>query len=131
MNKTLYHFTAKRFLESIKRQGLTRGMMLKSIQPLQFLPNKQWLTTKKEFDQGWSIGTGRLSYKRNEVRLTVEIPIDAQGNLKPWTQMRFLVPLVANDLEDSDLADPENWWIYQGKIKPKWITEIKFNDNRV
>lgn len=124
-DEKLYHFTAKRFLKSIKHEGLTRGVMLKNINPPEFLLNKQWLTKKAEFDQGWSIGTGRLQYKRNEVRLTIEIPHDERINLKPWTQMKFLVPLVANELEDSDLADPENWYIYQGRIKPEWITEYK------
>lgn len=125
---TLYHFTAKRFLAGIEKEGLTRGVMLKSMNPPKFLHNKQWLTTNPSFDQGWSIGTGRLPYKRNEVRIEFEIPLDSRGNLKPWSQMRFLVPEVADDLEASDLADPENWWIYQGDVKPWWIREVVFNE---
>jgi len=124
---TLYHFTAKRFLDSILKQGITRGCMVKSMNPPSFIFNKQWLTKNKSFDQGWSIGTGRLPYKRNEVRLTVNIPDDKLENLKTWSQMKFLVPLVADDLEASDLADPQNWYIYQGVIKPNWIKEIKEN----
>ncbi|MBL7544296.1 MAG: hypothetical protein JNL11_10785 [Bdellovibrionaceae bacterium] len=99
--------------------------MLKSINPPSFLFNKQWLTKNPSFDQGWSIGTGKLPYKRNEVRMTIDIPLEERINLKPWSQMKFLVPLVANDLEASDLADPENWLIYQGTVKPEWIKEIK------
>lgn len=45
--------------------------------------------------------------------------------------MKILVPLVSNDLESSDLADPENWWIYQGEINPKWITKVDFNKDEV
>lgn len=121
----LYHFTAKRFLRSILSEGLTRGVMVKTFNPPSFIFHKQWLTKKKEFDQGWSVGTGILPYKRNEIRLTLEIPLNKIENVKPWTQMKFLVPEVANDLEASDLADPENWMIYQGEIKPEWIIEIK------
>jgi hypothetical protein len=121
---TLYHFTAKRFLDSILKEGLTRGMMLKSFNPVAMIPNKQWLTKNPNFDQGWAVGTGRLPYERNEVRLTIEIPIDHRHLLKPWSQMKFMVPDVADDLEASDLADPENWFIYQGSMNPKWIKEI-------
>lgn len=128
MSEKLYHFTAKRFLDSILKEGLTKGVMLKKLNPIEFIFNKQWLTKNPDFNQGWSIGTGRLKYKRNEIRLTIEIPLDELPNLKPWTQMRFLVPEVVKDLEDSDLADPQNWFIYQGIISPKWITEIKENN---
>jgi hypothetical protein len=127
MNSVFYHFTAKRFVESIKREGLTRGMMLKSFDPIELIPNKQWITKNPSFDQGWSVGTGRLPYKRNEVRLTIKFPLEAFENIKPWTQMKFLVPLVAEDLESSDLADPENWYIYQGAVKPSWITDVLEN----
>lgn len=128
---TLYHFTAKRFLNSIEIEGLTRGCMVKSFNPPTFLLNKQWLTKNESFNQGWSVGTGRLPYKRNEVRLKIEIPNSKLENLKPWTQMKFLVPLVANDLEASDLADPENWFIYQGAIKPSWIVDIVENKETI
>lgn len=122
----LYHFTAKRFLASIQKQGLTKGVMVKSIAPPTFIFNKQWLTKNPSFDQSWSIGTGRLPYKRNEARLTVEIPTEALQNCKPWAQMQFLTPLVAKEL--SAFGDPENWFIYQGKIDPSWIKKIDFND---
>lgn len=124
-----YHFTAKRFLDSIRRNGLTEGRMLKSFKPIQFLNNKQWITKNASFEQGWSVGTGRLPYKRNEVRLTLKIPMEKMENCKPWSQMKFLVPDVAFDLEDDPSADPENWWIYQGVISPKWIADVAFNEN--
>lgn len=125
-----YHFTAKRFVPSILKEGLTRGVMLKSWvgDKVEFIPHRQWITTKKEFDQGWSVGTGRLPYKRNEVRMTVDIPLEFMVNCKPWTQMRFLVPEVAKDLENDERADPENWHIYQGNINPNWIVEVVENE---
>lgn len=122
MSETFYHFTAKRFLPAIQREGLTHGRMLKSIAPLSFIDNKQWLTKNPDFNQEWAHGTGRLPYKRNEVRLTVNIPLEKLTHCKPWTQMQFLVPEVAKDL--SAFGDPENWFIYQGRIPAEWITDI-------
>lgn len=120
----LYHFTAKRFVSAIEKHGLTMGRMLKSVQPLQFILKKQWLTKNEDFAQEWAKGTGRLPYKRNEVRLTVEIPKSHEANCKPWSQMRFLTPDVAEDL--SAFGDPENWYVYDGFVPPEWITEYVY-----
>ncbi len=122
-----YHFTAKRFLDSILKEGLTRGVMVKSLSPATFLFNKQWITTNPRFSQEWAEGTGTRPYKRNEIRLTIDIPDDKMTNAKPWSQMKFLTPEVADDL--SAFGDPENWWIYQGEIRPKWILEVVHNVN--
>lgn len=119
----LFHFTAKRFLEGIRKDGLTRGMMVKSMDPPQFIPNMQWLTRNESFDQEWARGTGRLPYKRNEVRITFEIPEDDR-RLIPWKgRGELLTPLVAKDL--SAFGDPENWFVYDGRVSPELITEVK------
>lgn len=118
----LYHFTAERFVSPILKQGITRGVMVKTFKPLTFLFNKQWLTKNPYFKQDWAIGSGILPYKRNEVRLTVKIPFENYDLCKPWTQMQFLTPDVAKQL--SAYGDPENWWIYQGEIPPKWIVKV-------
>lgn len=121
---TFYHFTANCFLKGIKRDGLTRGHMLKSMDPPSFIPHRQWITTNPEFDQSWLNPESKLPYKRNEVRLTIDIPDHAMIYAKPWMQMKFLVPEVAKDL--SAFGDPENWWIYSGNIPAQWITKIDF-----
>lgn len=118
----LYHFTAERFLKSIEKNGLTRGVMVKSMNPPAFLFGKQWLTKNPEYEQSWAKGTGRLPYKRNEVRLTIEIPEENERDCKPWTQMMFLVADVAEQL--SCMGDPENWYVFDGNIRPHWIKEI-------
>ncbi len=116
-----YHFTAKRFLESILRNGLTKGHMLISFTPLKFVPNKQWLTVNPVFEQSWLNPNSTLPYKRNEVRVSVNIS-DAQMQFcKPWSQMQFLCPAVAKDL--SAYGDPENWYVFDGIIKPEWISD--------
>jgi hypothetical protein len=79
----------------------------------------QWLTTNADWDQSWAVGTGLLQYKRNEIRLTIRIPKTSQALCKPWLQIKFLVPEVAGIL--SSHGDPENWWIFNGRIKPSWI----------
>ena len=38
---------------------------------------------------------------------------------------RYTGKRIAVDCGQCDLADPENWMIYQGEIKPEWIIEIK------
>lgn len=119
----LYHFTARRFLKSIKSSGLTEGMMLKSLAPPSFVFNKQWLTTNPTFEQSWLNPDSKLPYKRNEVRLTINIPEHGKPFCKPWTQMKFLVPEVAEYL--SAFGDPENWYVYDGQIPPSWIIEEK------
>ncbi len=121
---TFYHFTARCFIKQIEKQGLIKGVMLKSMKPFSFIPNCQWLTTNAAFDQSWLNPNSTLPYKRNEVRLTIEVPEHAKDNVKPWTQMRFLVPEVADDL--SRFGDPENWWVYQGNIPSSWILEKSF-----
>jgi hypothetical protein len=118
---TFYHFTAQRFLKSILKNGLTRGCMLKTLNPLTVIPNKQWITKNPDFDQSWLNPNSTLPYKRNEVRLTICIPEHGMENCKPWTQMQFLVPDVAKDL--SAYGDPENWWVYDGNIPAIWITD--------
>ena len=50
----LYHFCPNWMLESIKHEGLTKGNIpfIKN-GGIALLPNTQWLTTNKSFDQEW------------------------------------------------------------------------------
>lgn len=122
--KLLYHFTAKRFVDAIKSDGLTRGVVLKTLSPITFMSDWQWLTSNPKWEQSWAAGTGRLPYKRNEVRLTVVIPSSETERCRPWSQVKFLVdPSVAQTL--SSYGDPENWWLFSGRVDPSWITEIE------
>lgn len=121
----LYHFTAERFLPSIRREGLTKGRMVKTMDPPSFISNVQWITKNHEFDQSWSHGTGRLAYKRNEVRLSIHV---AEGDtaLKPWLKSaELLTPEVAADL--SAFGDPQNWYCYFGQLAPSRIVMVEFN----
>lgn len=119
---TLYHFTARRFLADIRRQGLTRGVLLVRTVPVTFRGGWQWLTSNPDpAGQTWARGTGILPYSRTEVRLTVDVP-PGHEDLQPWSRVRFLVPEVAELL--SEYGDPENWWLFNGAIPPAWITAV-------
>lgn len=118
---TFYHFTAKRFLESIKKEGLTKGGVLTQEKPPKVQWGVQWITKNPNFDQSWLNPNSRLPYKRNEVRLTLDIPLD-DLNLKRWIDIKDRYPLTGEIL--SAFGDPENWYCYYGKIKPDQIIEI-------
>lgn len=121
---TFYHFTARRFVDSIKRMGLTRGKLLKNYSPIEITDGYQWITTNSDWNQEWAVGTGMLPYKRNEVRLTIKIPKTSLSDCIPWSRLRFLIPNTADIL--GSRGDPENWWVFDGRIKPSWI--VKFDE---
>lgn len=121
----LYHFTAQRFVKKILKEGLTKGWLVKSLSPPKLDSGWQWLTKNDHFNQAWARGTGRLPYKRNEVRLTFNIPDFAKENVIPWTKMRFVVPEVYEDM--SRYGDPENWMLYEGVVPSDWIVSVDEN----
>jgi len=100
--------------------------MLKSFKPVIFLSPWQWLTKNDSFEQEWAIGTGRLPYKTNEVRFNVDIPESNIKSLMSWNQAKFMVPEVADIL--STYGDPENWFVYNGIIYPKWLSNLTRNE---
>lgn len=121
----LYHFTAVRFLKSIQKQGLTRGAIPKSLFPPEVIVGYQWLTENCSFDQEWEKPSGRLAYRRNEARLKIAIPTQMEHNLIPMRRVRELTPDLFDDLVM--FGDPENHWVYKGKIFPAWILNITIN----
>lgn len=122
----LFHFTSERFVCSIMKEGLTRGKMLADwsddLKKVKLINGWQWLTTNESFDQSWAVGTGKLPYKRNEVRMTIIVP-EGRHRLNPWSQIQFLFPRTAPIL--NAYGDPESWWLYEGTVKPDWIKELK------
>lgn len=121
----LYHFTANRFLKSIKKEGLTRGVIPTSLFPPEFIFNYQWLTCNDNFTQEWETPTGRLCYRRNEVRLTIHIPASMEHYLIPMRRVRELTPNLFDDLVR--YGDPDNHYVYKGKVFPAWILRVDYN----
>ena len=117
----LYHFTAKHLARKIKKEGLTLGGLPLSLNPPRIEWGWIWLTSKSGFDQECLEGTGRLPYKRNEVRITVKFPDLALGCLYKFDEHKNLTPLY----EDMTMfGDPENWWLYKGKIPKGWLKKF-------
>lgn len=121
----LYHFTAERFVPSILRDGLTRGFVLLDFDTRTMSPHYRWLTTNPAWDQEWAEGTGRLPYKRNEVRLTIDVPLNRIGQVHMWTIAGPLLTAEYSTL--SSLGDPDNWRLFRGNVPPQWIIESQRN----
>lgn len=115
----LFHFCPAHMAPSILTHGLTRGFVLLSDNPIQMNPDYRWLTTNPEWAQEWAEGTGRLPYKRNEVRLTVEIPDMHTNRILRWTVSGPLITPCYAVL--SSFGDPDNWRLFRGDILPQWI----------
>jgi hypothetical protein len=114
VGRTLYHFTAARYAGLIQRQGITLGGVLTSVDPLILDTRWRWLT-------------GRLPYRRNEVRLCIEIPA-ADVRLVPWSRARFLMPTAAEILEPGHRW--EDWWLFLGNVPAEWIVGAERNPRR-
>ena len=122
----LYHFTAGWMLESILKEGLTKGCVPISIQPPRFNYGFQWLTSNDNFNQSWCEYL-TLPYNRNDYRIVVKIPDSKKRFLINWIEQgrKYSNNEMFNTL--SEFGDPENWYIYQGKIKPQWIKNVLKN----
>ena len=125
----LYHFTAKHLLDSILKEGLTKGAIpLITPQRLRLANPVQWLTTNKDFEQVWNTKL-IIKYDRNDVRLTVKIPNTELGkNLIKWTDFASLPEMqaTAQSLNDKE-GDFNNWYIYAGIVKKHWIRKYHYN----
>lgn len=120
-----YHFTAKRFVNSIKKTGLSRGMIPVSINPPVLLPNYQWITISDDFNQAWAKGAGNLPYQRNEVRFNVRIPTEHRDKLHKFLDCRHLSPKLFEILISQ--GDPQNWYVYNGFIPGGWLSGKTLN----
>lgn len=122
----LYHFTARRFVDAILRDGICRGGVLVSVNPVRIDTAYRWLTTNPDWlAQEWAEGTGRLPYKRDEARLAVDVPDHAAGNVLTWCVSGPIISRYYRLL--SGYGDPENWRLYFGNVPSKWITEVEYN----
>ena len=129
----LYHFTAKHLLDSILKEGLTKGAIpLITPSGLRLATPVQWLTINKGFDQVWNTKL-IIKYDRNDVRLTVKIPNTELGrNLIKWTDFIVIPEMqaTAQSLNDKE-GDFNNWYIYAGIVKKHWIRDIEHKSNIV
>ncbi len=125
----LYHFTAKRFLDGIQKEGLTKGHfpLQRSEGRIGFMKNTQWLTKRSGWDQAFhDAELTELKYDRREVRLTIVIPKSRRIALldKPRIVRTFERALIPDFFADTDC---ENWFIFYGRVKAQWIRNIEMN----
>ena len=117
----LYHFCAKRFLPGILRDGLTKGgtpIIENGIMRLQM--GHQWLTAEKDpRKQSWNTHN-LVTYSRTAVRLTVNIPDSYRKKLVNATDLVKTIPPEGRYII-TEYAGSEAWYIYKGRIPPKWI----------
>ena len=117
---TLYHFTSPKHVIGCRLTGLKYGMLPVNDQPVKMLKGYQWLTENCDKAQSWNEGSS-LPYDRTAFRLTVEIPKHGRSQLIKWVPWGRKLTRIADVLEE--YGDPENWWLYRGRIPPTWITE--------
>ena len=120
----LYHFTSKHHVDGCLTDGITQGVIpVLRRGMLGFYKDNQWLTENDSFDQAWAKGS--LRYDRTEYRLTVKIPKLRERKLIRW--LDYCAKDQTNEIiEDLNSGgDPDKWWLYQGKIKDKWIVDCQ------
>lgn len=135
----LYHFTAAHFIQAIKLEGLTKGVLPWNMgtdgRP-QLLRNPfgagipgggfQWLTKNPSFDQPFCL-QGALPFSKNAFRVTVMIPKIALPGLHSWPEMAARCrPDSAFEL-NTPAVDWKNWFVYHGPIRPCWFLEVMRN----
>lgn len=117
----LYHFCAKHFLPGILRDGLTLGATPVFENGLLRLEmGQQWLTAEKDQrKQSWNTHN-LVTYNRTAVRLTVRIPNSYRKKLAKATDLAKTLPPEGRYII-TDYAGSDAWYIYKGRIPPKWI----------
>lgn len=118
---TLYHFCPAHMVDGIRLDGLTMGKFpcFKN-GGVELIPNRQWLTAEPRPDkQSWA--TRRiLPYSRTAYRLTVNIPDGCHKKLVKATEYIKSLPECSRSVVE-DWPGSDKWYIFCGRIPPKWI----------
>jgi hypothetical protein len=125
----LYHFCPEWMLESIRIQGIAKGVVVvQDRQKPVFKAGYQWLTVNPAFDQSWD-SMSTLPYDRTAVR--IEVGIKKPSRLYKWTKSGRKI--AGNEMYEvlSSFGDPENWYVYHGIIKPTWFKGIVFKNREL
>lgn len=125
----LYHFCAAHMVESIKKNGLTLGRFpVLGDGHITLIGGLQWLTAESTATkQSWATST-LIPYSRTAYRLTIEIPAGHERKLfKALDFARQLPP--GNERLITDWEGGDQWYIFKGKIPPRWITEVAQVEN--
>jgi hypothetical protein len=120
----LYHFCPAHLAARIRKQGLTLGHFpMLGDGHYSFIPDMQWLTNDPAPEnQSWA--TRQLvTYDRTAYRLTINIPAKRTRKLCKASVFVKDLPDAQREIVDA-WPGSEHWYIYKGRIPPKWITVI-------
>ena len=122
----LYHFTTEQLWRRIRRQGLTLGVVpvSRDRRGVSLLTGYQWLTENPEFSPDWAT-RNLIGYRRDDVRITVDIPGAASGRLRRWDD---IAPRICGNMlaELNHGFAHDEWWLYEGKVHPAWFSGVAF-----
>lgn len=115
----LYHFCPAHLKDSILLEGLTKGCF-----PLMesggLVRNVQWLTSERDpKQQAWAT-KNLISYSRTAYRLTIDIPDSRWKKLLKSLDWVSVFPEGDRKIV-TEWRGSEAWYVYLGKIPPKWI----------
>ena len=119
----LYHFCAAHMLQSILRSGITLGHLVEPSGKM--TGDHQWLTSDKNPDnQSWAT-RGLIGYDRTAYRLTVNIPDSRHRKLHLARCYLSSHPIETIEFLLDGWSGSNDWYIYTGKIPPRWIVGYK------
>ena len=120
----LYHFTSPLHVDGCLKNGIIKGVIpIYKDGKYGLIPGYQWLTSNPKFHQEWAnTEYTTLPYDRTAYRLTVVIPKAARDRLFRWFDICDKLPI---DEAMNAYGDPENWFVFQGRIKPGWIRRVE------
>lgn len=124
---TLYHYTRPESVESILREGITRGDTPTSVivtpdQPYGAGCNAIWLSTVDRIGEshGWTNGCP----DKTTARFTVEIP-KMDNRLWLWSRFARVAKIDAETIDHLNKVAPNGehsqWYVYFGTIPTDWI----------
>lgn len=115
----LYHFCPARMKNAILREGLTKGRY-PLIESGGVAFGVQWLTSERDpKKQTWAT-QNLISYSRTAYRLTINIPDSYQKKLLKaldWVEQFS----EGNRKAVTEWPGSDAWYVYLGKIPPKWL----------
>lgn len=133
----LFHFTSGQHLPLIHVQGITKGVIPWSQNEageageVGMVGGWQWLTQNPDWQQDWARPTpaSSLTFRRDEWRITVEIPEAQARRLVSWREMdRTRRPQSAEFI--NAFKDAPLWHLYKGPIPPDWFAAVDRNPIR-
>lgn len=125
----LYHFTPAHTLQGIMNKGLRLGVVPwnQVNGKIGFQRGFQWLTTNHEFGQEWCVKMdARLPFRRDEFRITINVPKLAEKGLVSWRQLANSNNPQSREYIES-FPEHRDWWLFRGPIPQPWFLAVDKN----